>query len=195
MADNTYNFKNAETLKNKNGDSLAFATFNANVTITLFQKGQNRPAMNINLTRYLSILFGKALKKIREGSPGDKQSIMTQMWDSNEKKYSATSAVIVFSKDDSGVIHLEVSNPNVNPAARFTLTAPGGISVNSNPMTAEQRSALGAESLYHYITQDVPMQRSLIRLNYVPQAFNSGGNKPQQQSQSSSGGSESSIFD
>ena len=133
----TFNLNRFYSLRNKDGCTLNLSAFNGQTSVTVWKKGENKPAIKVNIGTYAA---AKMIKKLKEllSAPGEARvPLVFSRWNKDSTAFE-TDYTICLVKDDKAMYSIELSGHGTS--AKFNISASQHISDGSNSTTKEMRS-------------------------------------------------------
>lgn len=151
MDDLRFNLQSIWQLRNENGDSVSLSPFNGRVSLVVFKKGSSKPDVKMPVPTSYSLRWTAIVKELMMATPGIKIPFVQMRYDPQAKQ-TVKELTIVFAKDEKGCYYIEIQSPKMSPV-KFNLKAAGMYSNGSDPMTEEERSAIGLQE-FNYVLKN-----------------------------------------
>lgn len=150
----TFNLNRFYSLRNKDGCTLNLSAFNGQTSVTVWKKGENKPAIKVNIGTYAA---AKMIKKLKEllSAPGEARvPLVFSRWNKDSTAFE-TDYTICLVKDDKAMYSIELSGHGTS--AKFNISASQHISDGSNSTTKEMRSHEGVIELITVLDKYIPI--------------------------------------
>lgn len=150
----TFNLNRFYSLRNKDGCTLNLSAFNGQTSVTVWKKGENKPAIKVNIGTYAA---AKMIKKLKEllSAPGEARvPLVFSRWNKDSTAFE-TDYTICLVKDDKAMYSIELSGHGAS--AKFNISASQHISDGSNSTTKEMRSHEGVIELITVLDKYIPI--------------------------------------
>ena len=150
----TFNLNRFYSLRNKDGCTLNLSAFNGQTSVTVWKKGENKPAIKVNIGTYAA---AKMIKKLKEllSAPGEARvPLVFSRWNKDSTAFE-TDYTICLVKDDKAMYSIELSGHGTS--AKFNISASQHISDGSNSTTKEMRRHEGVIELITVLDKYIPI--------------------------------------
>lgn len=174
MDNMTFDLNRLFSASNKNGDSLSMGAYAGNASFVVFLKGSHRPDIRFPLTLGTARELAKRITKVVETRDKSSRLALCVLKWNRETKKAEISATVAVSKEDDGIIYLELNADG--SSAKFPLRDSAMLSDGSNPVSAQQRSELGAGNLVTVLTEQLPQAIMLSSFNKPQRTAGGQGN-------------------
>ena len=151
----TFNLNRYYSLRNKDGDTLAFSAFNGQSSKKKKKKNESgRPSLKVNIGCYAAAKLIKKLKELLAVPTEARVPLVFSAWNKDSKSFEADCTVCLV-KDDKAMYSIELSGHGTS--AKFNIQSSQHISDGSNATTKEMRSHEGVTELIIILEKYIPL--------------------------------------
>lgn len=151
----TFNLNRYYSLRNKDGDTLAFSAFNGQSSLTVWKKnGDGKPALKVNIGCYAAAKLIKKLNELLAVPTEARVPLVFSVWNRDSKAFEADCTVCLV-KDDKAMYSIELSGHGTS--AKFNIQSSQHISDGSSTTTKEMRSHEGVIELITILNKYIPL--------------------------------------
>lgn len=169
----TFNLNRYYSLRNKDGDMLAFSAFNGQSSITVWKKNESgKPSLKVNIGCYAAAKLMKKLNELLAVPTEARVPLVFSAWNRDSKAFEADCTVCLV-KDDKAMYSIELSGHGTS--AKFNIQSSQHISDGSSTTTKEMRSHEGVIELITILNKYIPLADMLSSFR-LPKSGND--NKP-----------------
>lgn len=169
----TFNLNRYYSLRNKDGDMLAFSAFNGQSSITVWKKNESgKPSLKVNIGCYAAAKLMKKLNELLAVPTEARVPLVFSAWNRDSKSFEADCTVCLV-KDDKAMYSIELSGHGTS--AKFNIQSSQHISDGSSTTTKEMRSHEGVIELITILNKYIPLA-DMLSAYRLPKSGND--NKP-----------------
>jgi hypothetical protein len=161
------------------GEQLSISVFNGRAGLTVWPPRESNTrgvVFKQNFTPEAQLLFKRALRNTADATPGTRNSLLFNKWDSEAKKF-IPEATIVIGKDDKNIFFIELQfqyNGN-NKVLKFDMYASNAVQNSSEELGFPEKSRLRLDAIIEYFDTLVPIAQIITGRKFVPKPNSSGG--------------------